>query len=332
MGFHEIRFPTEITKGTQGGPAIPASVLTPDSGHDVVFVRHSAARRQYNAAKRLKHTDIGVVLGFYLCRGGLANGFRYKDWQDYNSTAYGRTWGNADDTGAAPTPTDQVIGTGDGSVVAFPLVKRYSDAAGSYVRSIRKPVAGTVRVAVDGAEKTIGSQFTVDTATGLVTLAAAPTLGQAVTAGFEYDVPVRFGVELSEGMIADLEKGVSSLGDIPLIEMLDDSDTPEDFPYGGASRVSVAATEGAPISIGARVHLVTPTGINAYALLPVIDGMPQGGPLFVVRNDSPTNDLIVKEQRGDPVVVTTLFTLAAEETAQLFIGPDSSGDPKWYRF
>jgi len=335
MGFHEIRFPTEVTKGTQGGPALPADVLTPDSGQDVVTVRYSAARRRYNAAKRLKHTDIATVHRFYLARGGLANGFRYQDLQDYTSTLAGRTWGNADDTGAAPTPTDQVLGTGDGTTVAFQLVKRYTDAASSHVRTIRKPVAGTVRVAVAGVEKTIGSDFTVDTTTGLVTFAVAPSAAASVTAGFEFDVPVRFGVEVGDGgLIADIDNfGVSSLGDIPLIEMLDDADTPEDFPYGGSAPYATpGASVGVPVSLGARVNVIAPTNTGAFALLPVIDDLPHGGPLLAILNASGAQNLAVKEQRGDPVVVTTLFTLTPGQAAQLWIGPDAAAAPKWYRF
>ena len=334
MGFHEIRFPDDITKGTQGGPGIPASVGTPDSGHDVVTVRHSASRRRYNPGKNgLKHTDIGEVLRFYLARGGLEHGFRYKDWQDYNSTAYGRVWGNANDTGAAPTPTDQVIGTGDGTTVAFQLVKRYTDAAGSHVRRIGKPVSGTVRVAVSGVEKTLGSDFTVDLTTGLVTFAAAPTAAASVTAGFEFDVPVRFGAEVSEALQADLDNfGVASV-DVPLIEVLDDADQPEDFLYGGsAAYATPGASTGVPVSLGARVNVIAPTNTGAFALLPVIDDLPHGGPLLAVLNDSGSQNLAVKEQRGDPVVVTTLFTLTPGQAAQLWIGPDSAADPKWYRF
>ena len=49
---------------------------------------------------------------------------------------------------------------------AFQLVKRYGTGLRDYVRRITKPVAGTVRVAVDGIEKTAGTHFTVDHATG----------------------------------------------------------------------------------------------------------------------------------------------------------------------
>ncbi len=58
------------------------------------------------------------------------------------------------------------------------------------IRTITKPVAGTVQVYLDGVEQPSG--WSVDTTTGLVTFGVPPTLGVEVTAGFEFDVPVRF--------------------------------------------------------------------------------------------------------------------------------------------
>jgi uncharacterized protein (TIGR02217 family) len=69
-------------------------------------------------------------------------------------------------------------------------VKTYSAGALATVRPIVKPVAGTVRLAVDGVEEIGG--WSVDTATGLVTFDTPPGAGLLVSAGYEFDVPVRF--------------------------------------------------------------------------------------------------------------------------------------------
>lgn len=110
-------------------------------------------------------------------------GFRVKDWGDYKSCSPLDT----------PSPTDEIIGTGTGALATFQLAKAYSAGAASYSRTIRKPVTGTVRVAVAGVEKTITTQWTLDSTTGIVTFTVGniPTAGQAVTAGYEYDVPMR---------------------------------------------------------------------------------------------------------------------------------------------
>ena len=45
-----------------------------------------------------------------------------------------------------------MLGTGDGTQTQFQLVKRYPSGSVIEVRTITKPVAGTVQVYKDGAE------------------------------------------------------------------------------------------------------------------------------------------------------------------------------------
>jgi uncharacterized protein (TIGR02217 family) len=149
------------------------------------------------------------VIGFFEARMGRLHAFRFRDPIDHASCAPGQT----------PQPTDQAIGTGSGAATAFQLVKTYASGGASYVRTTHKPVAGTVRIAVAGAEKTIGTQFTLDTATGVVTFLAGhvPGAGAAVTAGFEFDVPVRFDTDRLEINLAAFQAG--DIPDIPLVEV-----------------------------------------------------------------------------------------------------------------
>ena len=113
------------------------------------------------------------------------------------------------------TAFDQLIGTGDGTTASFQLAKTYGDAAASSVRTIRKPVAGSVVIAVDGVEQGL-SAFACNAATGLVRFAAGhiPAVGAAITAGFEFDVPVRFAT----GRI-DVNLSAFNAGRIPTIPL-----------------------------------------------------------------------------------------------------------------
>ena len=72
-----------------------------------------------------------------------------------------------------------------------------------------------MRVAVDGVE--IAEGVSVDAATGAVTFAAAPAAGALVTAGFEFDVPVRFDLDRLSVNLAAFEAG--EIPSIPLIEI-----------------------------------------------------------------------------------------------------------------
>jgi uncharacterized protein (TIGR02217 family) len=117
------------------------------------------------------------------------------------------------------TATDQVIGAGDGATAAFQLVKTYGSIHAPYQRPIMKPVVGSVRVAVDGTEKAVDTDFTIDTTTGIVTFLAGhiPASGEAVSAGFLFDVPVRFDTDYLEVDLSAFAAGV--IPKIPLVEI-----------------------------------------------------------------------------------------------------------------
>ncbi|MEQ1651085.1 MAG: TIGR02217 family protein, partial [Hyphomicrobium sp.] len=121
--------------------------------------------------------------------------------------------------GAAPTALDQVIGTGTGALATFQLKKTYGGSFAPWVREIKKPVSGSVKVAVAGAVKTLGTQFTVDPASGIVTFLAGniPANGASVTAGFEFDVPARFDTDKLEVNVSGFHHG--AIPNIPVIEV-----------------------------------------------------------------------------------------------------------------
>ena len=89
------------------------------------------------------------------------------------------------------------------------------DAGGSYPRPIRKPVEGSVRIALDGAETLDG--WTVDTTTGAVTFDAAPGVAVSVTAGFAFDVPVRFDTDHLSVSVESFRAG--QVPSIPVVEV-----------------------------------------------------------------------------------------------------------------
>ena len=90
-------------------------------------------------------------------------------------------------------------------------MKQYGDTA----RPIAKPVPGTVLVAVDGAS-VVPPQITIDPALGLIDFASAPAAGAHVTAGFYFDVPVRFDLDA-----LDVDLSAFTAGAIPTIPMIE---------------------------------------------------------------------------------------------------------------
>lgn len=184
MAFDEVRFPEQISLGATGGPGFSTIVVATAGGRE---------RRQANWAQPLCRYNIGSavkahwaeILAFYRARGGQARGFRFKDWSDFTSAADGVS---------APAPTDQIIGTGNGVQTVFQLVKRYTSGPVTQVRPITKPVAGTVTVRVNGSP----ASPTVNTTTGTLTFTAPVPNGHVITAGFAFDVPVRFATDLAQ--------------------------------------------------------------------------------------------------------------------------------------
>ena len=210
MAFHEVRFPTRISRGAVGGPERRTDVVALGSGYEERNSRWADSRRSYNAGYGVATLDdLNAVIAFFEERRGRLHGFRWKDHADFKSCA----------SSVATTPLDQVIGVGTGSLAQFQLKKTYGSAFAPWQRAVKKPVAGTVGVAVAGVTKTISAQFTVDTATGVITFAPGqfPANGQTVTAGFEFDVPARFDTDKLEVNVAGFKHGAIPV--IPIVEI-----------------------------------------------------------------------------------------------------------------
>ena len=200
----DVVFPIYISWGSAGGPDWPADIAESASGWEERNTSVSNPLRRYDAKYGVRsHDELYEILELYLAAMGRLRGFRLKDWLDYRSGSPLST----------VTATDQAIGTGDGVTAAFQLKKTYTFGAASFARTIVKTVSGTVRVAVAGVEKTLATHFTVNHATGVVTFTGGniPTAGQAITAGFEFHVPVRFDCALDQAQIR------GPLGDLPSI-------------------------------------------------------------------------------------------------------------------
>ena len=184
--FHEVRFPLDVSLGSRGGPVRRTDIVTLASGREHRNSRWAQSRRRYDAGLGVRNIDaLHAVIAFFEERRGRLIGFRFRDRTDWRSGPPSRE----------PTPLDQRIGTGDDTTRVFQLTKTYGSAHAPYIRTIAKPMGETVRVAVNGIVLQPGQGFACDPTTGLVTLAVAPPPGAAVTAGFAFDVPVRFDTD-----------------------------------------------------------------------------------------------------------------------------------------
>lgn len=208
MQFHEVRFPTALSFGSIGGPERRTDVVTLASGFEERNTPWAHSRRRYDAGIGLRSMDdIDTLIAFFEARRGQMYGFRWKDWADFKSCK----------PSAQVSATDQVIGSGDGVVTAFALRKAYVSGDAIYARPVAKPVAGTVLVALDGVLQVEGADFVVDVVTGVVSFFVAPLAGVSVSAGFEFDVPVRFDTDRIRTSAATFHAG--EVPDVPVVEL-----------------------------------------------------------------------------------------------------------------
>ncbi|MDB5659379.1 MAG: hypothetical protein JWS10_1994 [Cypionkella sp.] len=208
MAFHDIRFPASVSFGSQGGPERLTEIVTLANGFEERNTPWEHSRRRYDAGFGLRSLDdVDALLAFFEARRARLHAFRWRDWSDYKSCG----------ASALIAETDQSIGVGDGVTLTFGLKKTYVSGTASYVRLIAKPVAGTVIVAIASDPKVEGLEFCVDSTTGIVTFTTAPDIGALITAGYEFDVPVRFDADVIKTLLASFRSG--DVPNVPIVEV-----------------------------------------------------------------------------------------------------------------
>lgn len=208
MAFHEVLFPATLSFGSVGGPVRRTDVVSLANGFEERNSPWSHSRRRYDAGVGMRSLDdLETLVAFFEARRGQLYGFRWKDWSDFKSclpshdVAFG----------------DQRLGIGDGATTEFPLVKDYTSGIYQYQRPILKPVEGSVRVGIGGDEQFDAVHYTVDTTLGVIRFEQPPETGQPVTAGFEFDVPVRFDTDEIQISVANFQAG--DVPSVPVVEI-----------------------------------------------------------------------------------------------------------------
>ncbi|MFM9827921.1 MAG: DUF2460 domain-containing protein [Sphingomonas sp.] len=199
--FDDVLFPLALGREAEVAPEFSTAIVTSASGHEARNANWASGRTTYDVGPGVRaEADIATLLAFFRARMGPARGFRLRDPFDYAS---------GEDE---PRAADQVLGVGDGIATRFALVKHY----GGGVRRITRPVAGSVRVAVDGTET---SAFSLAQG-GYVLFDAPPRPGQTVTAGYLFDVAVRFAEDRLSVSRATFLAGAAP--SVPLVEVRED--------------------------------------------------------------------------------------------------------------
>jgi uncharacterized protein (TIGR02217 family) len=179
-GFDDVQFPLAIGQGASVSPGFSTNIVTTISGHEKRNSDWADARLEFDVGPGIRsEQELRALIAFFRARRGAAKAFRFRDPYDHSSQ----------DMVGEPSPTDQILGQGDGQQTEFQLVKNYDDSAGEpQQRLITRPDPDSLQVAIDGQVAAGWSLAPM----GTVAFDAPPAEGSDVTAGFLFDVPVRF--------------------------------------------------------------------------------------------------------------------------------------------
>jgi uncharacterized protein (TIGR02217 family) len=196
QAFDDVDFPLALGREASVVPVFSTAIVTTAAGVEQRNADWSDARLRFDAGPGVRsEADIAALIAFFRARRGAARAFRFRDPFDFGAV-------------------DESLGIGDGATTSFPLIKRYGAGGEAQVRRITRPVAASLRVAVGGAERMEGWSLLDG---GIVSFAAAPAAGAEVTAGFLFDVPVRFEQDSLEVSRATFLAGEAP--SVPLIEV-----------------------------------------------------------------------------------------------------------------
>lgn len=205
-----------MSKMITGGLGFRTLVNESDSGVERRIIKFSRVRGRWDLASRLMRVrednptlraDIETIQNLHAVQEGRAHGFRFRHEGDFEI-------GDPDN----PTTDNQFLADGDDATTQFQVFKRYTFGSVNYDRPILKLVSGTYHVLIDNVEQTEGggSDYTIDINTGVITLNSALASGTQLQIATEYDVPVRFDIDL-----LDIDYDLARLGQIPSIPIVE---------------------------------------------------------------------------------------------------------------
>lgn len=205
QAFDDILFPLAIGREASVAPAFSTQIVESLSGHERRSSDWADARLSFDAGPGVRsESDLVELIAFFRARRGAARAFRFTDPFDHQSAPPGQ----------AVTAIDQRLGTGDGVTSQFQLGKSYGAGADAQRRIITRPVAGSIRVAIDGVEQAGGWSHA---GLGVIAFDEPPGEGAVLTCGYRFDVQVRFAEDRLEINRATFAAGEAP--SVPLIEV-----------------------------------------------------------------------------------------------------------------
>lgn len=168
--FLEERLPVDVRMGATYADEYAVEITETANGNEHLRLVHPYPRRVFNVSYMKLTADLwGGLLALYHRAYGMYAGFRVKCLDDYTTNA----------RILAPTATDQTLAVVTGNTV-YQLQVAYGSGGtplgiGEPVRTIFKPVTGTIKIAVSGVVQPETVMYSASTTTGRITFNADKT-------------------------------------------------------------------------------------------------------------------------------------------------------------
>lgn len=318
MTFLPTKLSYNVDWGSEGGPSTRVDVVRRPGGGENRFPRWSGSLRKFNGAFGIKkYSQLYELIELFEVAEGSAHTFLYKDWNDYST---------ASDGVSAPSATDVEIGVGDGVKTVFQMKKRYVRESGTYVkeRTITKPIASTTLLSLDNVTQSSG--WTVNEATGKVTLTTPPADTVSVKVGGNFDNEVRFASSVTlDGLMAQAKNfGHGSISPVPFEEVRDENPDQVDlFHYGGSTNHgNLAASYSLSVAQGRHQRFdITDAAVDL--ILPDATDLQAGGPYFFLENQGTAAGTVVAND------LTTLVSIPTSTIIEIVLGKNASQVKSW---
>lgn len=174
MAFYEQLFPPSISAMMQGGPGFLVRSAFTLGGQRYTNRDDPYPLHEYSLAQPVRRgSEFEELRAFFWAIGGSADGFRFKDWSDFQANA-------------ANSSLSLVSGT------TWQLNRLYAAPGRTAIRPITKPVAGLrVYRARSGVNTDITDTSTINTTAGRVVI-TGHTSGDTYFWAGQFHVPVAF--------------------------------------------------------------------------------------------------------------------------------------------
>ena len=170
MAFDESnRFPDKLSAGSVFGPAYSTSIARNLGGYEQNNQNWLMPLYEGDVSRSVNNQDdLDDLLAYFHSRAGMHDGFRFKNWNDFEAS------------GSQGTVTQLTATT-------WQMYKTYTYGSLTKARKISKPMATGITISGGGS-------YSYDSTTGIITASGSPNVYPTGWTG-PFDFPVRFNTD-----------------------------------------------------------------------------------------------------------------------------------------